>query len=68
MLTYRGFEVRENRKTMMWQAIRPTDLTWEDGFTAPDRFALKAVIDACRDSQTANPWQLPCQQRQPIAA
>lgn len=58
MMTYRGFEIRTNRDGM-WQAIRPTDLTWEDGLSAPDRFALRAAIDSCRDSQRANPWDLP---------
>jgi hypothetical protein len=58
-MTYRGFEVRENRKLGIWQAIRPTDITWNDGLTAPDRFALKSAIDAYRANQTRNPWQLP---------
>jgi hypothetical protein len=56
-MNYRGFEVRENRSTGQWQAITPTDLTWEDGLTAPDRFALKRAIDTFRDSQRANPWE-----------
>lgn len=58
MLTYRAFEIRTTRDGV-WQAIRPTDLTWEDGLSAPDRFALKAAIDNYRDSQRANPWELP---------
>lgn len=57
MMTYRGFEIRTTRDGI-WQAIRPTDLTWEDGLSAPDRFALKAAIDNYRDSQRANPWEL----------
>lgn len=58
MMTYQGFEIRANRAGV-WQAIRPTDLTWEDGLSAPDRFALKTAIDNYRDSQRANPWDLP---------
>jgi hypothetical protein len=67
-MNYRGFEVRENRKTGQWQAITPTALHWEDGLTAPDRFALKATIDNYRDEQRANPWDLPSVQPQVIAA
>ncbi len=68
-MNYRGFEVRENRKTGQWQAITPTALHWEDGITAPDRWALKTQIDAYRDTQRANPWELPSvQQEEAIAA
>lgn len=63
----RGFEVRETRAGT-WQAVTPTALTWEDGLSAPDRFALKAAIDAYRDGQRANPWDLPSAQTQVIAA
>lgn len=58
MMTYRGFEIRTTRDGI-WQSIRPSDLTWEDGLSAPDRFALKAAIDNYRGSQRANPWDLP---------
>jgi hypothetical protein len=58
MMTYRGFEIRTTR-TGVWQAIRPTDLTWDDGLSAHDLFALKTAIDNHRDSQRANPWELP---------
>jgi hypothetical protein len=58
-MQYRGFEVRENTKRGIWQAIRPTDLTWEDGLSALDRFALKAQIDRWHDGTRANPWSLP---------
>jgi hypothetical protein len=61
-MNYRGFEVRENRKTGQWQAVRPTDLTWDDGLQAPDRFALKSQIDIYRDGQRPNPWELPTAQ------
>jgi hypothetical protein len=57
-MTYRSFEVRQTRNGI-WQAITPTALTWEDGLSAPDRFALKAAIDDYRDNQRANPWDLP---------
>jgi hypothetical protein len=58
-MTYRGFEVRENRATGQWQAITPTAFHWEDGLSAPDRFALKAAIDDYRNNERANPWELP---------
>jgi hypothetical protein len=67
-MQYRGFEVRENRKTGQWQAIRPTDATWEDGLSAPDRFALKAQIDNYHAALKPNPWQLPTAPAQVIAA
>jgi hypothetical protein len=57
-MTYRGFEVRQTRNGI-WQAITPTALHWEDGLSAPDRFALKTAIDNYRDNQRANPWDLP---------
>ena len=58
MMTYRGFEIRTT-SAGLWQAIRPTDLTWEDGLSAPDRFALKTAIDNYRANERANPWDLP---------
>ncbi len=58
-MQYRGFEVRENTKRGIWQAITPNALHWEDGLSAPDRFALKAAIDHYRDNQRSNPWSLP---------
>jgi hypothetical protein len=67
-MQYRGFEVRENTKRGIWQAITPTALHWEDGLSAPDRFALKTAIDNYRDGQRVNPWQLPSVQPQVIAA
>ncbi len=57
-MIYRGFDIRETRNGI-WQAITPTALHWEDGLSAPDRFALKAQIDNYRDNQRANPWGLP---------
>jgi hypothetical protein len=56
-MQYRGFQVRENTKLGVWQAITPTDPTWDDGLQAPDRFALKTAIDDYRDEQRANPWE-----------
>jgi hypothetical protein len=67
-MNYRGFEVRENTKRGIWQAITPTALHWEDGLTAPDRFALKTAIDNYRANERANPWDLPSEQTQVIAA
>jgi hypothetical protein len=67
-MNYRGFEVRENTKRGIWQAITPTALHWEDGLAAPDRFALKSQIDNYCDGQRANPWDLPSVQPQVIAA
>jgi hypothetical protein len=58
IMNYRGFEVRETRAGI-WQAITATALHWEDGLQAPDRFALKTAIDAYRDNQRSNPWELP---------
>jgi hypothetical protein len=66
-MNYRGFDIRETRSGI-WQAITPTALHWDDGLTAPDRFALKAAIDNYRDGQRANPWDLPSVQTQVIAA
>lgn len=66
-MNYRGFDIRQTR-TGIWQAITPTALHWEDGLTAPDRFALKAAIDAYRTNERANPWDLPSAQTQFIAA
>jgi hypothetical protein len=63
-MNYRGFEVRENTKRGIWQAVTPTDLTWEDGLSAPDRFALKSAIDNYRDGQRPNPWDLPSVERE----
>lgn len=57
-MNYRGFEVRENRRTGQWQAVRPTDLTWEDGVTAATRFGLATAIDLYLASQRPNPWDL----------
>jgi hypothetical protein len=68
IMNYRGFEVRENTKRGIWQAITPTALHWEDGLSAPDRFALKTAIDAHRDNQRSNPWNLPSVQEVAIAA
>jgi hypothetical protein len=62
-MTYRGFEIRQTR-TGVWQAITPTALHWEDGLSAPDRFALKSQIDAYRDQQRSNPWELPSVERE----
>jgi hypothetical protein len=67
-MQYRGFQVRENTKRGIWQAITPTALHWEDGLSAPDRFALKSAIDNYRDGQTVNPWELPSVQEVAIAA
>lgn len=58
MMTYQGYEIRTTRAGI-WQAIRPTDLTWEDGLQAPDRFALKTAIDNHRANERRNPWNLP---------
>jgi hypothetical protein len=66
-MNYRGFDIRETRNGI-WQAIRPTDLTWDDGLSAPDRFALKAAIDNYRDGQRANPWDLPSVEREVVIA
>jgi hypothetical protein len=66
-MTYRGFEVRQTR-TGVWQAITPTALHWEDGLSAPDRFALKSQIDNHRDGQRPNPWELPSEAEVAIAA
>jgi hypothetical protein len=66
-MNYRGFDIRETRNGI-WQAIRPTDLTWEDGLSAPNRFALKAQIDNYCDGQRTNPWELPALQPQVAAA
>jgi hypothetical protein len=57
-MTYRGFEVRQTRNGT-WQAITPTALHWEDGLSAPDRFALKSQIDDYHANQRPNPWDLP---------
>jgi hypothetical protein len=43
-------------------------LHWEDGLSAPDRFAMKTAIDNYRDNQRANPWELPSAQEVSIAA
>jgi hypothetical protein len=67
-MNYRGFEVRENTKRGIWQAIRPTDLTWDDGISAPCRFTLKSQIDIYREQQRSNPWELPSAQEVQIAA
>jgi hypothetical protein len=67
-MQYRGFEVRENTKRGIWQAITPTALHWEDGLSAPDRFALKSAIDNYLDNQRPNPWELPSVQEVAIAA
>jgi hypothetical protein len=67
-MNYRGFEVRENRRTGQWQAITPTALHWEDGLSAPCRFTLKSQIDIYREQQRANPWELPTSQTQVAAA
>jgi hypothetical protein len=66
-MNYRGFDIRETRNGI-WQAIRPTDLTWDDGLSAPDRFALKSAIDAHGEQQRVNPWDLPSVQEVAIAA
>ncbi len=67
-MTYRNFQIRQTR-TGIWQAITPTALHWEDGLSAPDRFQLKTAIDAYRDGQRSNPWELPSvQQEEAIAA
>jgi hypothetical protein len=58
-MNYRGFEVRENTKRGIWQAIRPTALHWEDGLSAPDKATLKAQMDCWHDGVRANPWSLP---------
>jgi hypothetical protein len=55
-MQYRGFEIRQTR-TGVWQAIIPTDPSWNDGLQSPDRFALKTAIDDYRDEQQANPWE-----------
>jgi hypothetical protein len=62
-MNYRGFSVRETRNGS-WQAITPTALHWEDGLSAPDRFALKSAIDNYRDGQRPNPWDLPSVERE----
>ncbi len=66
-MTYKGFDIRMTREGV-WLAILPTDLTWYDGFQCPDRFALKTAIDNYRANERANPWDLPLEQRQVIAA
>jgi hypothetical protein len=43
-MQYRSFQIR-HRPNGDWQAIKPTDLTWDDGLSAPTRKALKAAID-----------------------
>jgi hypothetical protein len=58
-MQYRGFEVRENTKRGIWQAIRLTALHWEDGLSAPDKATLKNQMDCWHDGARANPWQLP---------
>jgi hypothetical protein len=67
-MNYRGFEIRENRKTGQWQAIRATDLLWSDGITAADRFALATAIDLHLAHTPPNPWQLPSVAEVAIAA
>ncbi len=57
-MNYRGFSIRQTRDGI-WQAIRPTDLTWSDGLSAPDKATLKTQMDAWHDGARANPWRLP---------
>jgi hypothetical protein len=56
-MNYRGYEIRQNAQGL-WQAVRPTDLTWLDGIQATDRYALRSAIDAYYIAQTQNPWDL----------
>jgi hypothetical protein len=43
MTQYRSFEIRKTATG--WQAARPTDMTWLDGYQARTAKDLKAKID-----------------------
>jgi hypothetical protein len=52
-MQYRSFLIRQ-RPNGQWQGSRPTDMTWDDGLSAPTRKELKAAIDHFWENYYAN--------------
>jgi hypothetical protein len=68
MTIYRGYEVHRNRLTGMFYALRVDDDTFLSKITADTREGLKQAIDDAATTQRLNPWELPYQTAQTIAA
>jgi hypothetical protein len=68
MTTYKGYEVHRNRLTGMFYALRLDGDTFLSKITSPTREGLKQAIDEATATQRLDPWELPYQTAQTIAA
>ena len=68
MTTYKGYEVNRNRLTGLFYALRLNDDTFLSKVTSPTREGLKRAIDDATELPRLDPWELPYDTAQTIAA